>query len=74
MAKDAKSHRALHGHIKQMRQHLQNANDTADKIEQVLSAMQGQGQDQQPQPPAASPGSAPSSGVSPLGGQASGGL
>lgn len=73
MAKDAKSHRALHGHVKALRQHIQNANDTADKIEQVLSAMRGQDQDQQTQPPAASPGSAPS-GVSPLGGQASGGL
>jgi hypothetical protein len=58
----SKHHKAIAGHVKNMRQHAAAINDSADKIEQVLAALRGgdQGEEQQQAP----------SGVSPLGGQA----
>jgi hypothetical protein len=62
-----KHHRAISGHVRNLRQHIKNANDSADKIEQLLSAMKDQQMSDQQQPQQMGPTSA---GVSPLGGQA----
>ena len=68
-----KHHRAIAGHVKQMQQHLRNANESASQIEQILSAMRQEGQeqqpDQQPQQTPPMPGQT-NGGVSPMGGMA----
>jgi hypothetical protein len=59
-------HRAMAAHVKATKQHIANASDSMDKIEQVLAALKGQ-QEEPTQP--ASPGMT-NAGISPLGGQA----
>ena len=62
----ADKHAALKSHIAKARQSHAQTGQSLDKIEEILSALKGQPQQQ----PAAQPAMSPGAGVSPLGGTA----